>query len=172
MTKTTKIVDILAENISVPEARDFLRITDGAEDNYIQICIESAFGYIENYLGYAVNNRVMEMSVSDYDGETLYLSAPFTPADYVINSVTGPDGAALEYTLDGNALSVSPGPVTSITVIYTVLPNMLDRKHIQQAAYLLIGKFFEQRGDNTAAQTSGAWETVDRLLSLVSIIWI
>ena len=76
------------------------------------------------------------------------------------------------YVLNENILTVDAGAVASVTVIYTVLPNLKDRRHIQQAAYLLIGKFFEQRGDNTESQTRGVWETVDRLLSLVSIYWV
>lgn len=170
MQQITKVLQINPDIVSVSEARAYLRVTEPSEDNFISVCIDSAVAYIENRLGYDVCSRSMQTELAGYvAGEPAEIGSP--GQNISIDSVEA-DGSpeAVDYTyINGIFRAAASG---NIIIKYTVTADIAKDLHIKQAALLLIGKFFEQRGDDSRALTEGGWETVDRLLSLVSVIWI
>lgn len=172
MNTTYTLKEISTDIVSVAEAKAFLRLEEDAEDAFVSICIESAISYINNRLGYCITPRTMQLQASGNDGSAVKLEYCEGSADVVtINNVLDAAGQPVAYTFADGCITVS-ADVAAYSAEYTITPQITDKLHIKQAALLLVGKYFEQRGDDGKALTEGGWETIDRLLSLVGLIWV
>ena len=159
----SEIIEIINDLVSVSDARAHLRIEDTSEDAEISVCVDSAFSYVENMLGYMIAPRRYSMEITDYTaGEEI----PLPGYSVQIDAAETAAGDPAEFTLHYGVLSFPADGDYNIQL--TAAPRPLtDRRHIIQALLMLTAKFFEQRGDDTKADTEGGWDTVDRLLNLV-----
>ena len=171
MTEQLFLRETINNIVTPEEAKAFLRVTDSAEDDIIDICLSSALSYVEGRLGYIITDRAYILVLRDYAGETVEI-----PGSVEITSVLDAEGVAAEYTAtpqaDGLQLQIiSSGD--SFFIDYTAHPRPLaDRRHVIQALLMCLAKFYEQRGDEGRADTEGGWATIDRLLGLVAYNWL
>jgi hypothetical protein len=160
--------DVVEDIISLHDAKEFLRVSDSAEDGIISIMISSAIGYAESRLGYPITKRESTISISDYDGSAISLNPFCYPATITINAISG------EYSFEqnGDKLVVDAPVGSHFAVDFSLIPHLPKRKQVIQACLLLIGKFYEQRGDESKSASEGGWETINRILDPISRYWL
>ena len=160
--------EVVETIISLQDAKEFLRVTGPEEDGIISIMISSAIGYAESRLGYPITKRESTITVSDYDGSAIELNPFAYPATIEITSISG----EYTFTQNGHQLTVNAPVGSDFAVDFSLVPHLPKRKQVIQACLLLIGKFYEQRGDESKSASEGGWETINRILDPISRYWL
>jgi len=151
--------------VQLQDVKDMLRVDDDADDLLIETLIHTAVDYCASYIGYPLNNEVYTMSVTGYDGDGI--DFPSDPRrEYSVLSVQA-HGLDIPYTFEHGVLTLQE-PVADFEYRVRVSPVLDGRRFITSACYLLIGKLYEQRGDEAGNLTAGGWRSINALLDLAA----
>ena len=165
------ITDVTTEPVTAAEARVHLRVLDTADDTYITSLIASARSYAESAHACAYADKTIE-AVTDTLGnidlpiKTLktLTSVVLTDSDGVEHNITADFiadyySSRLIYTGSTNAYKLYKVNPIKVTYVATGTPDKTTR----QAILLLVGHWYENRGDESNADIP---EAAKRLLGL------
>jgi len=159
--------------LTAAEAKVHLRIDHSTEDTYIEGLVEAAREFIENVTGRSLITRTYTAKLDDWP-RTSVISLPFPPliavtsikytdedgvtatfssSDYTVDNYNEPGRIVL--ASDASWPSVKLADINGVEIIWTAgygaAATALPQK-LREAAYLLVGHFYENREAVAVAQ--------------------